>query len=798
MSNRQLAVASLPVGEDGRPSIQRVLIANRGEIACRIIATCRKMNITTIAIYVDEDADSLHVQQADEAIGIGSIARSEGRNPFLDIDLIVETAVQTGAQAIHPGYGYLSENPDFVNAVRKAGIIFIGPSPVAMSTLGNKRSSKAYLSEHAPEVPLIPGFSGSSQNPSDLEKAAQSIGLPVMLKASSGGGGKGMRIVRESAQLSTELERAQSEAQRSFGDADIILEKYIEAGKHVEIQIVGDRYGKVVCLHERDCSVQRRHQKIIEETPCPWLTPDFRRRMGATAVRIAELIGYEGAGTVEFVVDVAAQKFYFLEVNARLQVEHPITEEVTGWDLVSLQLYVAGGGRFADIPSLQEIRQHGHAIECRLCAEDPQNDFLPERGTIDLWLPASANVAGFNPGDVRYETAVQTGSEVSIYFDSMIAKIVVWAPSRKLAIEKMARVLASSVCAGVRTNQLFMQSCLLHPDFRDPAYTTSFIPKNLEKLLENPYCKDVLGIQKLYGVIPALYLRQSSREHSLASRGAFRNTRLGFRNQRFDPINQHTNIVENAAVSKSSTKSTAPSEQPLLVEWLPQPPSTQSPKAASAHIRLSNAPPTSTPSEGPEDSVAKKVTTWYNTISTQIRNRHYGEKEATPSSTYNIALMSATLIATPTAPSSASNPALTLTVTINNAKVLAHIVCPDDNSRTPQNGSVRTVIAHFPSLGSWTAYKVYDLLSFAESLREEIAKDGALAGGAKMATAPMPCKILKVLKKDGEEVKAGETVMVVESMKMEMAISMAVGGKFKTGRKEGDAVDEGAVLCEVE
>jgi acetyl/propionyl-CoA carboxylase alpha subunit len=333
------------------------------------------------------DLQSRHVSDADEAINIGSVVNAKF-NSFLDIKLLVETAVSTGAHAIHPGYGYLSENPAFAEAVRHAGLIFIGPSATAMSTLGDKRSSKDYLRKHAPEGPLIPGFEGSSQNVEDLEVAAERIGFPVMLKASAGGGGKGIRIVVESKQLRTELERAQSEATRSFGSSDCILEKYIEERKHFEIQIVSDSYGKVISLGERDCSVQRRHQKVVEETPCPLLTTETRHEMSATAIRIAELIGYEGAGTVEFVFDVQKHSFYFLEVNARLQVEHPITEEVTGLDLVSLQLYVAAGGDLASLPAVETITQTGHTIECRLCAEDPQRDFFPEHGKVLLWQEA--------------------------------------------------------------------------------------------------------------------------------------------------------------------------------------------------------------------------------------------------------------------------------------------------------------------------------------------------------------------------------------------------------------------------
>ncbi|KAI8200661.1 Methylcrotonoyl-CoA carboxylase subunit alpha [Colletotrichum sp. SAR 10_70] len=434
------------------------------------------------------DALSQHVADAHESICIGSIEH-DTKNPFLNIDLLLKTALEAHADAVHPGYGYLSENADFADRVRATGLTFVGPTGQTISTLGDKRTSKEYLRTHAPEVPLIPGFSGSSQNVEDLQDAATRIGFPVMLKASAGGGGKGMRVVREASQLQSELDRAQSEAQRSFGSSDCILEKFIESSKHVEIQIVGDRHGYVVSLFERDCSIQRRNQKVIEETPCLFLDEQTKKSMSDTAVKIGKLLGYEGAGTVEFVVDTATEKFYFLEVNTRLQVEHPITEEVVGVDLVSLQLYVAAGGRLADVPELSALTQTGHAIECRLCAEDPNRDFMPSHDTVALWKPANPHRGASSV--VRYETAMQSGASISIYFDSMICKIVVWAPTRTLAIDVLAKELANTACVGIKTNQLFLQSCLLHPGFKDTAYQTSFIPTHLHELLRNPYLPEL-------------------------------------------------------------------------------------------------------------------------------------------------------------------------------------------------------------------------------------------------------------------------------------------------------------------
>ncbi|KAF5493071.1 Methylcrotonoyl-CoA carboxylase subunit alpha [Colletotrichum fructicola] len=481
----------------------------------------------TVAVYTQEDALSQHVADAHESICIGSIEH-DTKNPFLNIDLLLKTALEAHADAVHPGYGYLSENADFADRVRATGLTFVGPTGQTISTLGDKRTSKEYLRTHAPEVPLIPGFSGSSQNVEDLQDAATRIGFPVMLKASAGGGGKGMRVVREASQLQSELDRAQSEAQRSFGSSDCILEKFIESSKHVEIQIVGDQHGNVVSLFERDCSVQRRNQKVIEETPCLFLDEQTKKSMSDTAVKIGKLLGYEGAGTVEFVVDTTTKKFYFLEVNTRLQVEHPITEEVVGVDLVSLQLYVAAGGRLADVPELSALTQTGHAIECRLCAEVPNRDFMPSHDTVALWKPANPHRGASSV--VRYETAMQSGASISIYFDSMICKIVVWAPTRALAIDILAKELANTACVGIKTNQLFLQSCLLHPGFKDTAYQTSFIPTHLDELLRNPYLPE---LPRYTSAIPGLLfdaLKKASRTQGVR-RQPFGGVRRGFHNQ---------------------------------------------------------------------------------------------------------------------------------------------------------------------------------------------------------------------------------------------------------------------------
>ncbi|KAJ4531353.1 hypothetical protein HRR80_000520 [Exophiala dermatitidis] len=783
-----LFVAPLPRDENGQPKIKKVLIANRGEIACRVVATCRKLNIQSVAIYAEEDSLSRHVEVADEAVCVGSIQQESG-NPFLNIKLLVDVALSVGADAVHPGYGYLSENGEFADAVRNAGLIFIGPSSKAMSTLGDKRTSKDYLRKHEPSVPLIPGFTGSSQNVEDLEAAAEEIGFPVMLKASAGGGGRGMRIVHERSKLRGELQSARSEAERSFGSSDCILEKYIEAGKHIEVQIMGDSYGNVLSLWERECSVQRRHQKIIEETPSPFLDAKTRKSLCETAVKIGKLLGYEGAGTVEFVVDVKDSRFYFLEVNTRLQVEHPITEEVTGLDAVSLQLYAAAGGRFTDLPELNQIPQKGHAIECRLCAEDPQRNFMPEHGMVRLWKPYVA-ASSEEARDIRYETAMRTGTEVSIYFDSMIAKIIVWAPTRAEAVEKMARVMANTACVGVKTNQLFLQSCLLHPEFRsNPAYTTSFIPNNLGELLKPPYSIGPgFDENSVLSVVTASFLRDEFALSNTNTKTPFKNVRKAFKNQRFDPVNVSSRIVKRIQSHGN--------EQPLLVVWKPSSDNQQVKKSNIAVIPLEEktVDPNSSNSKDQKDkSPTLEVSARYNSISNKLRSG-----VVSSSSSHELEWKQRDVLPEPAALTSSPWLATSVELTVDGHKIAGFFITdkPSTSFKAAGSGLGREVYSHIPALGNWFAFKVYDILSFCESLRDDVVAASSTQSNA--VKAPMPCKVLQVLKKPGDDVKAGEIVMVVESMKMEMNISMSMDGKFQCKVNKGDSVDEGKVLCWVD
>jgi acetyl/propionyl-CoA carboxylase alpha subunit len=764
-----LYVAQLPLNEDGLSPIRRVFIANRGEIACRVIATCRLLKITSITIFVEEDSTSRHISDADEAINLGSI-NQDGGNPFLNRALLVDVARKARADAIHPGYGYLSENAAFANAVREAGMIFVGPSSHAISVLGDKRNSKAYLRKHASKVPLIPGFSGSSQDVYDLEVAAEEIGYPVMLKASAGGGGRGMRIVREKSKLRDDLARATSEAQRSFGSSDCILEKYIEAAKHIEVQILGDRHKNVWSLWERECSVQRRHQKIIEESPSPYLNAAQRKAMCEAAVEIGQLLEYEGAGTVEFVVDAKTGHFFFLEVNTRLQVEHPVTEEVTGLDLVSLQLYVAAAGNLTNISPSGNLPQIGHSIECRLCAEDPAKDFMPEQGIIRLWNPSEKTLRS---RDVRFETSVQSGSSVSIYFDSMIAKIIVWAPTRPMAIRKMVKTLSDTVCAGVRTNQQFLQSCLLHKSFQDPAYTTSLISTHLESLLQNAHFQNLVFSPLQLAVIPAAFLR---RQQSQSTTRPFKHVRLGFRNQMFDSTNVNAMLITTADPSASST--------PVLVL----------PISEYGQSRYSMAPlpelEKSVESDQKDQSAALILSTRYKVVSDRLR----GDKQSTATQ-YEIKFGKCMEI------NIESDARKTWTaydadVFINDSKVRTCIATDTNVNKPDMSGGFQTVMCHFPDIGTWIEYRCFTLLGYFESLRETV--EGATENASNSVKAPMPCKVLSVLKRNGDEVKKGDTVMVIESMKMETNVTIGVGGRFMTNVKQGSSVGDGEVLCWVE
>ncbi|MBO9514317.1 MAG: acetyl-CoA carboxylase biotin carboxylase subunit [Variovorax sp.] len=444
----------------------KVLIANRGEIALRVIRSARALGLRTVAVYSTADAGARHVREADQAVCIGEPLPAPS---YLRIDAIIEAAGRSGADAVHPGYGFLAENADFAQACRDAGLVFVGPSPEAIRAMGRKSGAKQLM--EAAGVPCVPGYQGQDQSEARLAREAARIGYPVMIKATAGGGGRGMRLVPSASEFPGLLHSARSEAQSAFGDPEVILERAIVAPRHIEIQVFADRHGQVVHLGERDCSVQRRHQKLIEEAPSPAVDAELRARMGATAVAATRAIRYEGAGTLEFLLDRQG-RFYFMEMNTRLQVEHPVTEAITGLDLVELQLRVAAG---EPLPMAQEdVRFSGHAIEVRLCAEDADQGFMPQSGRMALWKM---------PARLRVEDALCSGSEVPPFYDSMVAKLVSHGRNREEALRKLASGLEDAVALGVTTNQAFLRRCLLHPVFAAGAATTAFIGQHREDLL---------------------------------------------------------------------------------------------------------------------------------------------------------------------------------------------------------------------------------------------------------------------------------------------------------------------------
>jgi geranyl-CoA carboxylase alpha subunit len=444
----------------------KILVANRGEIALRIMRTAKRLGYGTVAVYSDADRDALHVREADSAVRIGEALPAQS---YLRVDAIIAAAKASGAGAIHPGYGFLAENEDFAAASRAAGLVFIGPSPEAIKAMGNKAGAKEIMQKAG--VPCVPGYQGADQSDAAMLAEAKKIGFPVMIKAVAGGGGRGMRLVADASSFPDALRSARSEAQGAFGDPTVILERAIVDPRHIEIQVFGDRHGNAIHLGERDCSVQRRHQKVIEEAPSPAVSPQLRARMGEVAVAAVKAIGYEGAGTLEFLLDKSGA-FYFMEMNTRLQVEHPVTEAITGLDLVELQLRVASGEPLG--LKQENVRFNGHAIEVRLCSEDAGHDFMPQSGKMLRWVM---------PEDIRVEHALQSGSEIPPFYDSMIAKVISHGATRDEARGKLICGLEQVEAFGVTTNQGFLISCLRHPTLAKGEATTAFIGNHRDELL---------------------------------------------------------------------------------------------------------------------------------------------------------------------------------------------------------------------------------------------------------------------------------------------------------------------------
>ncbi len=463
----------------------KILIANRGEIACRIIKTAKRMGIATVAVYSDADRDALHVEMADEAVHIGPAAAAES---YLVIEKIVAACKETGAQAVHPGYGFLSEREAFAEALKAAGIVFIGPNPRAIAAMGDKIESKKAAAEA--NVSTVPGYLGVIESPEHAVQIADEIGYPVMIKASAGGGGKGMRIAHSADEVAEGFARAKSEAASSFGDDRVFVEKFIVDPRHIEIQVLGDKHGNAIWVSERECSIQRRNQKVIEEAPSPLLDEETRREMGEQAVALAKAVDYDSAGTVEFVVG-QDKSFYFLEMNTRLQVEHPVTEMITGIDLVEEMIRVAAGEtlRYAQ----DDIRLDGWSIESRIYAEDPTRGFLPSTGRLTLYRPPADS--GGDGVSVRNDTGVTEGGEISIYYDPMIAKLVTHAPTREEAIEAQARALDAFAIDGIRHNIPFLSALMAHPRWREGRLSTGFIAEEFPDGFALPAPEGVVALR---------------------------------------------------------------------------------------------------------------------------------------------------------------------------------------------------------------------------------------------------------------------------------------------------------------
>lgn len=449
----------------------KILVANRGEIARRIFRACRELGLRTVAIYSEVDRSAPWARTADESYLLDGVT---ARDTYLDQETIFEIARATGADAIHPGYGFLSENADFAEACIERGIHFIGPSPGAMRALGSKTGARMVAKQA--RVPVIPGVDGAEHSNEELQSSAGELGFPVLIKASGGGGGKGMRVVWDPDDFQSELRTARNESKSSFGSDHVLVEKYFKEIRHIEVQVLGDRHGNIVHLFERECSIQRRHQKIIEESPSPVVTGELRGQITNAAMALAKAVAYTSAGTLEFMLTPDG-RYYFLEMNTRLQVEHPVTELVTGIDLAVWQIRLAGGERLAF--DQEDLEQHGHSIECRIYAEDPANNFLPSIGEIEFYRPASG------PG-VRVDDGIEAGTHVSPYYDPMLAKVITWGDDRREAIRKMVRALQDTVILGVTTNIPYLVDILKHPEFASGRINTNFLEQHMEPWTPSP------------------------------------------------------------------------------------------------------------------------------------------------------------------------------------------------------------------------------------------------------------------------------------------------------------------------
>ncbi len=667
--------------------LRTLLIANRGEIARRIQRTARAMGMRTVAVFSDADERELFVREADVAFRLGG---PESKDSYLRIDRILEAAAKTGADAVHPGYGFLAENDAFAQAVIDAGLIFVGPSPEAIRGMGKKREAK--LAAQKLGVPVVPGGKGDDQSDEGLSASAKAIGYPVLLKASAGGGGKGMRVVRSAAELLAAIQGARREGEASFGDGTLIVEKYVERPRHVEIQVLGDRHGNVVHLFERECSIQRRHQKIVEESPSVALDEALREKMGADAVKLCQSIGYSSAGTVEFVLGQGegGPSYYFLEVNTRLQVEHPVTEGVVaGLDLVEEQLRVARGEELRFTQEALRARFGGASIECRLCAEDPAQNYLPQSGrVVDFFVPPELAAQPW----LRIESGIASGSEVSPYYDSMIAKIIVTGQDRADAITKMSAALTGISVFGIPTNRELLRRVIAHPDYARGAIDTHFLEREHTALTA-----EVVGDAELAALASAAILFSTAR--AAAARTLLPALPSGFRNSRFAPERTSLSLGEREV------------EVGVIDE-------------GRGHYRV---------------TVTGAVTSF-----DRVRLSDLSSEGVTLEGSDGV-------------------------------RARYRVITDGDRAFVQRDGLAATLSV---------APRFFDR-------NAEGAADGCIA--------PMPGKIIKVLVTEGESVKAGQALVVMEAMKMEHTLTAPHDGNVTALRAEpGQQVDGGAVLAVIE
>ncbi len=698
----------------------KILIANRGEIACRVAATAKRMGIQTVAVYSDADAHAKHVAACDEAIHVGG---SAPKDSYLRWEAIIEAAKATGAQAIHPGYGFLSENEAFADACAKAGLVFIGPPASAIQAMGLKAESKQLMEKAG--VPLVPGYHGADQNPELLHREADRIGYPVLIKASAGGGGKGMRAVEKSEDFAEALASCQREAQNSFGDQAVLIEKYVQRPRHIEIQVFGDTQGNCVYLMERDCSVQRRHQKVLEEAPAPGMSEALRKQMGEAAVAAARAVNYVGAGTVEFIVEQRDNKstgqiemtFFFMEMNTRLQVEHPVTEAVTGLDLVEWQLRVASG---EPLPLKQDqIKLTGHAIEARICAETPDNNFLPATGHLQVYKKPAHTA--FERGTVRFDDGVRQGDTISPYYDSMVAKLIVHGDTRDQALALLDQALAQTQVVGLSTNVQFLRHVVHSASFAEARLDTALIPREADVLFN----QEKVGLNVAAAAVVAHTLHQENAK------------------QGHDPFSKSDGWQSHAETTRRFPLEFAGETHTAWLHY-----------GHNGAMQLTWGDAAGPAAKGPQDEFS---------------------------------FATASSIAAPTAtadksPATGHATSQSLNVTWQGQRVTSEVVLQDGKPGQPAE------LAHVFTQAGATRIRIVHPLAHAEGAQDEKGR----------LTAPMPGKVVSFAVKVGDKVKAGQSLAVMEAMKMEHTIAAPKDGEVtELLYAPGDQIAEGAELLKL-